>query len=109
MSDSNTQDLNTFALDDKQASQSSQHRTETDIQNWLVSYLAELLEIPQKEISITLPFERYGLDSSAAILLIGEFEDWLDFEMDPTLLYDYPTIEALAQHMALEISQTTVE
>lgn len=90
---------------DSNGNDSSQSRSAADIQNWLTSYLAQLLEATPDDISVTVPFERYGLDSSAAVLLIGEFEDWLEVEMDPTLLYDYPTIKALANHMALEISQ----
>lgn len=76
--------------------------TATEIQAWLVSYLAEVLEIESDQIDVTIPFERYGLDSSAAVGLTGDLEDWLLTELDPTLMYDYPTIEALAQHLAIE-------
>ncbi|RCJ25062.1 phosphopantetheine-binding protein [Nostoc sp. ATCC 43529] len=74
--------------------------TETEIQNWLVSYIAELLEVDLDKIDITIPFDRYGLDSSAAMELSGELEDWLGRELAPTLLYDYPTIEALAKNLS---------
>lgn len=75
-----------------------------EIQNWIVAYLAELMEIDSYEIEIGIPFDRYGLDSSIAVGMTGDLEDWLERELDPTLLYDYPTIEALAQHLAEEIS-----
>ncbi len=74
--------------------------TAKEIQAWLVSYLAELLEIEPDEIDVTIPFDRYGLDSSAAVGLTGDLEDWLGSEIDPTLMYDYPTIQALANHVA---------
>ncbi|MEH2080434.1 acyl carrier protein [Nostoc sp.] len=77
--------------------------TATKIQVWLVSYLAEQLEINSNEIDVTIPFERYGLDSSAAVSLSGDLEEWLGCEIDPTLLYDYPTIKALARHLAEEL------
>lgn len=51
---------------------------------------------------MTLPFDRYGLDSSVAVGLTGDLEDWLETKLDPTLLYDYPTIEGLSQHLADE-------
>ncbi|MBP5972510.1 acyl carrier protein [Brasilonema sp. CT11] len=76
--------------------------TATEIQVWLVSHLAEQLEMNSNEIYVTIPFERYGLDSSAAVSLSGDLEDWLGCEIDPTLLYDYPTIEALARHLSEE-------
>lgn len=74
-----------------------------EIQAWIVSYLAELLEIDPEEVNVTIPFDRYGLDSSVAIGLTGDLEDWLSRKLDPTLLYDYPTIESLAHHLAEEL------
>jgi acyl carrier protein len=77
-----------------------------EIQAWMVSYLAELLAIEPDEIDVAIPFDRYGLDSSVAVGLTGDLEDWLDRKLDPTLLYDYPTIEALSQHLAEELKVT---
>lgn len=73
-----------------------------EIQSWMVSYLAELLGIEPDDVNVTIPFDRYGLDSSVAVGLTGDLEEWLDRKLDPTLLYDYPTIEALSQHLAEE-------
>ena len=77
--------------------------TATEIQAWIVLYLADLLEVDSDEIEVTIPFDRYGLDSSAAVGLTGDLEDWLGCELDPTLLYDYPTVEALVQHLVSEL------
>ena len=73
-----------------------------EIQSWIVVYIANLLETEPEEIDITIPFDRYGLDSSAAIAMTGDLEDWLKVEIDPTLLYDYPTVSALVEHLASE-------
>ncbi len=73
-----------------------------EIQAWIVSYLAELLEIDPDEVNVTIPFDRYGLDSAAAVGMTGDLEDWLERKLDPTLLYDYPTVETFAQHLAEE-------
>ncbi len=72
------------------------------IQAWLVSYLAELLEIEPSEVDETIPFDRYGLDSSSTMSMTADLEEWLGFELDPMLFYDYPTIERLSQHLAQE-------
>lgn len=77
--------------------------TAAEIQAWIVSYLAELLEIDPDELNVKIPFDQYGLDSSAAVGLTGDLEDWLGSKLDPTLLYDYPTVEALARHLAEEL------
>ena len=74
-------------------------RSATQIEEWLVSYLAQMLEVHPDEVDVTVPFDRYGLDSAQAVGMIGELEDWLGEEFDPTLPYDYPTIELLARHL----------
>jgi acyl carrier protein len=81
-----------------------QPRSATEIQDWIVTYLAKLLEVDPADVDVTIPFDRYGLDSAAAVGLTGELEDWLGYEMDPTLLYDYPTIEGLVKHLSESMS-----
>ncbi|MEL6853899.1 MAG: acyl carrier protein [Cyanobacteria bacterium J06607_13] len=76
----------------------SSDRTE-QVQAWIVSYLADLLEISADELETDVPFDTYGLDSSAAIGLTGDLEDWLGQSVDPTLLYDYPTVDALVAYL----------
>lgn len=76
--------------------------TAAEIQTWIVSYLADLLEIDPDEVNVKIPFDRYGLDSAVAVGMTGDLEDWLERKLDPTLLYDYPTIETFAQHLAEE-------
>ena len=72
----------------------------SEIKTWLVSYMAKISGIEIDDIDPNLPFERYDLDSSAAVGLTVDLEKWLGRgELDPTLLYDYPTIEILAKHL----------
>ncbi|MDJ0582973.1 acyl carrier protein [Crocosphaera sp.] len=71
----------------------------SQIQAWLISQLAQKLEIDPNKIDITLPFESYGLDSESAVVLSGELQDLLKCDLEPTLLFDYPTIEAVADYI----------
>lgn len=75
-----------------------------DIQAWIVSYVAQLLNVSEREIDVTISFDRYGLDSLAAIGLSGKLGSWLEYELDPTVLYDYPTIETLTEYLAEELN-----
>jgi acyl carrier protein len=76
--------------------------TAAELQDWLVCYLAELLEIEPDEVDEKKAFDRYGLDSLAAVGLTGELEDWLGCKLDPTVMYYYPTIEALVKYLEKE-------
>ncbi|MGV2826970.1 acyl carrier protein [Myxosarcina sp. GI1(2024)] len=78
--------------------------TQIEIQTWIVNYVAELLEVKPDKINVKIPFDRYRLDSSAAVGLAGDLGTWLDRELEPTLLYDYPTIKALTQHLVESLS-----
>src|SRR5437660_788470 len=71
-----------------------------EIQHWLVTRLAELLEIEPSAINITEPSKNYGLNSVAAVGLSGDLEDWLGCTLSPTIIYTYPTIEQLAKYLA---------
>lgn len=73
------------------------------IQDWLIGNIAESLKIDPAEIDIREPFASYGLSSTAAVGLTGDMEDWLGLRLSPTLVWDYPTIEELAQHLASEV------
>jgi len=50
-----------------------------------------------------VPFDDFALDSATAIGMTGELEDWLGKPVDPTLVYDYPTIEQFSKCLAGDI------
>lgn len=82
----------------------SNPKTAEEIKAWMVSYLGQLLGVSPEEIDTTISFDRYGLDSAAAIGITGDLEDWLEVEVDPTALYDYPTIQNLSEHLASTVN-----
>ncbi len=74
-----------------------------DIESWLISYLSELLDTQPDEIEVNIPFQRYGLSSAEGTVLMGDLEAATGYKLAPTLVYEYPTIEALAQYIAEEM------
>lgn len=72
------------------------------IQEWLIEKIGELLGVTRSEIDVAEPFSSYGMSSMAAVSMAGDLEDWLGFALPPTLAWDYPTVEALARHLAGE-------
>ncbi len=67
---------------------------------WLTQRLSDHVGIDPKEIDIKRPLAHYGLDSKDAVNISGEMEDWLGFNLSPTLLWQYPTIESLADYLS---------
>jgi acyl transferase domain-containing protein/acyl-CoA synthetase (AMP-forming)/AMP-acid ligase II/acyl carrier protein/NAD(P)-dependent dehydrogenase (short-subunit alcohol dehydrogenase family) len=70
-----------------------------EIQNWLIKKLSEHTKIPDSLIDIHAPFERLGADSLLAAQLSQELSAWLNRKLSPTLLYDFPCINALAGYL----------
>lgn len=93
-------ELTAISTSDRPAPEPTKTPTAEEIQAWIASYLADLMEVEPDEVDVTVPFEQYGLDSAEAVELSGDLEDWLGKKLNPTLLYNYPTVEALAERIA---------
>ena len=74
--------------------------TEKQIRDRLVREVAESAGIPIDRVDIREPFASYNVASIEAVELVGKLEGWLGLTLDVTLLWDHPTIEALAAHLA---------
>jgi acyl carrier protein len=68
-------------------------------EHFLVQTLAKLLKLKPADIDTKISFDRYGLDSAAAVELTGLIAEWSGMEFEPTLLYDYPTIGHLTAYL----------
>lgn len=73
-----------------------------EIQNWLISRLAELMRVSPDEVDVHEPFANFGLNSIDAVSLSGDLEDFLRRPLPATLLWDFPTIEILSRHLSTE-------
>jgi acyl carrier protein len=74
--------------------------TSEAIAAWLHNYIADLRGMKPARISRTEPFFKYGLDSASAVALTGDLMEWLKVDVDPSLLYEYPTIDRAAGRLA---------
>ena len=85
---------------DREDARASMTSAAEAIAQWLRAYLAKLLERDGDELEETLSFERMGLDSSAAVGMVGDLGDWLGHEIDASAAYDHPSIRALSRALA---------
>lgn len=75
------------------------NHTVEDIQNWLIAQFAQQLDVDPDDIDIEEPFDNYELDSSKALILLGRLEKWLGKELNPVLIFNYPTIVELSERL----------
>jgi len=83
--------------------------TEEETQDFLLQALAKMLNVEPSDIDTRIAFDRYGLDSAAAVKLTGLISDWSGMELEPTLLYDCPTVDQLTAFLVAQKRGEAVE
>lgn len=74
--------------------------------NWLVERVAYYLGKNTSEIKTDQPLGGYGLNSVYAVSLCGDLEDLLSIYIEPTLAWDYPTIDEIVKFLQQELAQS---
>jgi acyl transferase domain-containing protein/acyl carrier protein len=74
--------------------------TKEAIEDWLITQLAERLEIERHDIDVRLPLINFGLGSAEAVILSGDLSELLECRLSPMLVWEYPTIESIASYLA---------
>lgn len=70
-----------------------------DIAEWLIAWIARELELPAGEIDTARSLLEYSMSSLTATILVGDLEDWLHIRLPPSLVWDYPSIDAIADYL----------
>ncbi|BAY08512.1 acyl carrier protein [Calothrix sp. NIES-2098] len=78
------------------------------IQESIVAYIAELLEVEPHQVNVKARFNEYGLDSLSSVSLISHLESLTGQDLSPTLLYDLPSVEVLSQRLASGITKLEI-
>ncbi|WP_405150371.1 acyl carrier protein [Nocardia salmonicida] len=76
----------------------------TTVQDWLIDRVADYTERAPHQVDPTIPLAELGMDSVSAVALCGEIEDRWMLDIDPTLVFEYPTIAAIATYLTAEIA-----
>ncbi len=80
-----------------------------DVSAWLVERIAKHLGLSTDEIDVTRPFTGYGIDSVSAVQMVAELESHLGRPIPATLMYEAPTITAVAQMLSAEASDQQID
>ncbi|MFD4422599.1 acyl carrier protein [Agromyces sp. NPDC058484] len=66
------------------------------IESWLVGRVVAYGKVDAGSFTPETPLAELGLDSVYALTLCGDIEDEYGLDVDPTIVWDHPTIGQLA-------------
>jgi acyl carrier protein len=75
------------------------------IVRWLTARLALYLEVPSAAIDPTRPLAEMGVDSVHAVSLVGDVEAHFEIDVDPTMIFDYPTLSHIAEYIGTAVAE----
>jgi acyl carrier protein len=73
------------------------------LRSWLIDRVAYYTERESGDIDADALVASYGLDSVYAFALCGDIEDEFKLRIEPTLVWDFGTVAALAARLASEL------
>jgi phthiocerol/phenolphthiocerol synthesis type-I polyketide synthase A len=76
----------------------------SELQTGLRAILARELHLAEADFDLDRPFAEYGLNSVMAMSVRRDTELFVGIELSATMLFNYPTIVALAEHLAKKVS-----
>lgn len=73
-----------------------------ELAGWLTTKVAGYLHVPPHTIDIDTPLADCGIDSVMAMTLCADLECEKGFAVDTTIVWDHPTIDAIATYLITE-------
>ncbi|WP_345027147.1 SDR family NAD(P)-dependent oxidoreductase, partial [Flavivirga jejuensis] len=74
----------------------------TATESWLTTLFSEELKMDPNRFEKDRPFQDYGVDSVLLSQLLSKLNSYLEGNLDPSILLEYQSIEALASWLAKE-------
>jgi acyl carrier protein len=75
-------------------------RSPATIRRWLTESIARQLQWPADDIDPSLPLTELGMDSVSVLTVCLHIEERLGVPVDPVMVWDHPTIDALSQALS---------
>lgn len=71
----------------------------TEVESWMVAYLADLLDIPATSVDVNRTFDKFGLDSTATVAFTSDLGRWLGVKLDTRVMLENDSIKAVAAYI----------
>ncbi len=81
----------------------AQSPSKLSITQWMVEWIAREMGLLIEEVDTVKSLLNYSLSSVTAMMLVGDLEEWLGLVLPPTLVWDYPSIGAIADYLSEQI------
>lgn len=76
-----------------------------ELTDWLTKKVGIYLNMAPEMIDVDTPLADFGIDSAMSLSLCADLQAEHGFDVDTTVVWDYPTISAIAQHLICEQSR----
>ena len=73
-----------------------------EIVSWLQQQIAGEIKAEPASIATDVPFTDFGMDSIIVVTMVTNLEEWLNTSLDPTIFWEFPSIEALSDWLVNE-------
>ncbi|MGR9051747.1 MAG: AMP-binding protein [Gammaproteobacteria bacterium] len=73
-----------------------------EVEAWVIDWLTQHRRAGAGELDAQTAFSDIGLDSVSSVELSFALQTWLGFEVDSTIVWQYPTVKSLAEFLAKE-------
>jgi thioesterase domain-containing protein/acyl carrier protein len=75
-------------------------RSSTEIRAWIVAEVAKTLDVDPATVDTGAALYSLGIDSLAAIQMTGKLSEWLNRNLPASLVWDFASIDAMAEGLA---------
>ena len=73
--------------------------TKESLENWIINWVKENKKLEDIHIDPKESLFSYGLDSIAAVKLSGDLEQFLQRNLEPTIVWEYPCVHDLSEYI----------
>jgi acyl carrier protein len=80
--------------------------SDESLRTWLVAAVAGYLALPPSQVGTGVKLRSLGLDSMHAMQLCVDIEQRWGVLVEPTLAWDFPTIDSIVTHLSGQLGQT---
>jgi hypothetical protein len=83
-------------------------RSSDEIRDWLIGQIARRTGLAIAAVDPTAPIETFPLESLQVVGLIADLSHWLGWQVTPSIIFQWPTIDAIAGRLAEELAEAGV-